>query len=164
MHKHIGADSPLFLLSESIVQIFRSAFLKDEYQIRLLAQSLILELIRTFEKSKPHALIPLHVRNLITYIDAHYTKPITVDDLAKHSERSKSGITGLFKMHYGKTPIQWILQKRIDKACELLATTSLPIGEIGQLSGIDDQFYFSKLFKKMIGHSPLAYRRQNQRF
>lgn len=164
MHKHIGADSSLFLLSESIVQIFRSATAKNEGQIRLLAQALILELIKTFEKSGQQSFTPLHVRQLIEYIDSNYTKPISIDDLAKHSQRSKSGITGLFRKHYGKTPMQLIIRKRIDNACELLATTSLPVGEIGRLSGIDDQFYFSKLFKKMIGHSPLAYRKQNQRF
>ncbi len=163
-HQTIGSDAPLYLLSESIVQLFRSSSPKDEAQFRILAQALIRELMRTLGAKEARSTPPPILRQLLSYIDQNLATAISVAELAKQVDRSKSGITGLFRTHCGKAPTQWIIDQRIERARELLATTNLCIGEIGAAVGIDDPFYFSKLFKKTVGQPPKAYRKQQQHF
>lgn len=161
-HRRLEPDSPLYLLSESIVQWFRSPLPRSDAQVRLYAQVLLLELIRTFTATAPRPPPPLMFRKVLAYVDAHLNKPMTVDELAREAGRSKSGLTALFRAHCGLSPVQWIHQCRMSRACELLSTTTMPIGVIGAAVGVGDAFYFSKLFKKRMGQSPLAYRRQRQ--
>lgn len=163
-HRPVGSDAPLYLLSESIVQLFRLSSPKDEVQIRILTQALIRELIRTLGSRETRPSPPPHLRKLLSYVDQNLARAISVADLARRVDRSKSGINCLFRTNCGKTPTQWIIEKRIERARELLSTTNLSIGEIGAAVSITDPFYFSKLFKKVAGQPPKAYRKQNQQF
>jgi transcriptional regulator GlxA family with amidase domain len=61
----------------------------------------------------------------------------------------------------GKTPSEYIRELRLARACDLLLTTNMPISLVGNLSGYNDQYFFSKIFKKHIGVSPQKYRKQN---
>lgn len=163
-HQSIGSDSPLYLLSESIVKLFRSSSPHDEDQFRILAQALLRELMRTLGSRKAQPTRPSMLRQLLSYVDQNMAKAISVDELAGQVGRSNSGITALFRAHCGKAPIQWIIDQRIARARDLLSTTHLSMGEIGVSVGISDPFYFSKLFKKNTGQSPKAYRKQHQNF
>lgn len=162
-HRHIADDSPLHLLSESIVQLFLRGD-RNEAQIRLLARAMIMELLRTFGPGEPQRVPPPALRKALAHIDATLAHPLTVEELARLAERSKSGITGLFRAYCGASPVQWINRRRMDRARELLATSGLPVGEIGAAVGIEDPFYFSRLFKKMTGQSPMAYRKEMRHF
>lgn len=73
---------------------------------------------------------------------------------------SKDYLRKLFKAETGTTPSQYLAAKRIDYAKSLLdkrAQTSAKIYEIANLSGFNDPFYFSRVFKKMTGESPQSY-------
>ncbi len=164
LHRHLAPESSLYLLSEAIVQWFRTPLPRQDIAVRLYAQLLLLELVRTFVATPSRPPPPLVFRKVLAYVETHLTQPMTVDELAGQAGRSKSGITALFQAHCGMSPIQWIHQCRMNRACELLSTTTQPVGEIGAAAGIDDPFYFSKLFKKRMGQSPLEYRKQHQRF
>ncbi len=164
LHHHLATDSPLFLLSEFAVQLFRSQETKDEEHLRMLAQILIKELILVFNPARQQPPLPVNLGKLLTYIENNLTNHISVAELAKMADRSKSGITTLFRKHCNKSPVRWIIEKRIERACELLSTTGMPIKEAGSAVGIHDQFYFSKLFKKITGQSPLSYRKEKLLF
>ncbi|HAS83470.1 MAG TPA: hypothetical protein DCS43_12590 [Verrucomicrobia bacterium] len=164
MHRHVESDSALYLLSETIVQWFRTSLTRQDLQNRLYAQLLLMELVQSFGSTSARFQPTLAFHKVLAYVETHLTCPITLDELAGQSGRSKSGITALFRAHCGMSPIQWIHQCRMNRACELLSTTTRPVGEIGVAVGIDDPFYFSKLFKKRLGRSPLDYRRQHQHF
>lgn len=164
LRRHLAPESSLYLLSESIVQWFRSPLPRQDIEARLYAQLLLLELSRTFGATASRPPPPLAFRKVLAYVETHLTQPMTVDELAGQAGRSKSGITALFQTHCGMSPIKWIHQCRMNWACELLSTTTQPVGEIGAAVGIVDPFYFSKLFKKRIGQSPLEFRKQHQRF
>jgi AraC family transcriptional regulator len=60
----------------------------------------------------------------------------------------------------GVTPLNYINQKRVEKGKYLLEHTQFSVGEISEEVGFKDELYFSRVFKKYVGISPLAYRKQ----
>lgn len=76
---------------------------------------------------------------------------------------SPNYLSSLIKKETGFTLIELLTQKRVQKAKELLECTSLKIGEITEMCGYKDQYYFSHCFKKATGMSPNAYRREHVR-
>ncbi|HJA93366.1 MAG TPA: AraC family transcriptional regulator [Candidatus Eisenbergiella merdipullorum] len=102
----------------------------------------------------------LHIREAENYIRFHYDSNISVHALASILNLSIEYFSRLFKSETGMTPQNMIIKYRIEKACTLLKTTSLSIAEIAMCVGIQDQRYFSKLFRRNIGSSPSKYRKE----
>ena len=71
---------------------------------------------------------------------------------------SESRFSHLFKACTGSSPKQYLLHVRLTKAQELLENTDLPILLVGEAVGFADQNYFSRIFKKSVGKSPMEYR------
>ncbi|MBR2467336.1 MAG: AraC family transcriptional regulator [Clostridia bacterium] len=86
---------------------------------------------------------------------------VSVSSLAKDCCLSEGRFSHLFKESVGTSPIKYIIELRINKAKELLAETVLSVKEIGCSVGIEDQNYFSRLFRKHAGMSPLEYRKNH---
>lgn len=129
--------------------------------MRELAGSLLNEINRTFQ-SMPRTQNRRSEADfaiLTEYLRTNLARPLTVDDLAQCLDCSESTVGRLIRLHIGLSPVNWINQTRIHKARSLLSTTRLPVARIGASVGIHDPFYFSKLFKKWTGESPLAYRK-----
>lgn len=100
------------------------------------------------------------LRQLLDYIDEHFTESISLDMLAKHFYISKYHLAREFKKEYNQTIIQYILIKRVNYAKELLRFTDLSIGEIAEACGIGDINYFNKIFKRMEMMTASEYRRR----
>lgn len=104
-----------------------------------------------------------HSLNSIEYIRKHYNENIDVAYLASLESKSISHYRSIFKKEFGTTPYEYILSLRINTACFYLEKSNRSIDEIAQLIGYDDQFYFSRIFKKKMGLSPLKYRQGFQK-
>lgn len=89
----------------------------------------------------------------------NYFKPLDLDAYAIMCNLSTSRFVHLFKECTGNSPKNYLIWIRIKKACELLENTDLSILKIGEQVGIDDQNYFSRLFKKYTSKSPSEYRK-----
>lgn len=105
----------------------------------------------------------LHVKNrtfkaILTYVDENYCRDISISSISKQFNVNGNYISQLFTKEVGTTFTQYLSKLRIDYACQLLTTTDLPINEIAEKTGYDDNFYFSRMFKRMKGISPSAYR------
>jgi AraC-like DNA-binding protein len=85
-------------------------------------------------------------------------KPVDMAMLARELPMGYSAFRKAFKKLTGESPNQYHLNLRLNKAKELLTTTSLNINEVADQTGFDSVFYFSKLFKKRNGKSPKFYR------
>lgn len=81
-----------------------------------------------------------------------------LDKLASRLNMSYSAFRQLFKYETGFSPNQFALEIKINKACDLLARTDLPINQIAQQCGMESIYYFSRLFKQKIGLAPTTYR------
>ena len=101
-----------------------------------------------------------HIQKSIEYISENINKPITVKDICNSVNISKSVLYKSFQKHLNVSPNQYINQKKIDKAKELISTTEMTIKEIADFLGFSNTTYFYKLFKKVTGITPIQYKKQ----
>jgi len=93
------------------------------------------------------------------YIEEHYAEEkLSLQDLCRHTLMSASYFSLIFKQSTGETFIEYLTRVRLEKAKELLLTTSLKFYEIAAQVGYADPNYFSILFKKHTGSSPRDFR------
>lgn len=97
------------------------------------------------------------------YIDAHYYEDITLDDLAKLTHLNKFYVAHAFTKNIGMSPINYLLQRRIEEGKSLLISSTLSVADISSSLGFSSQSYFSQAFKKMTGISPRQYRMEYKR-
>ncbi|MDX1992409.1 MAG: AraC family transcriptional regulator [bacterium] len=98
------------------------------------------------------------IRRARRFLDRHYTMPITIDQLSGEVGLSPYYFIRRFRSVYRQTPHQYLMQRRIARAKELLRTTDLSITEICAAVGFESLGSFSALFSKIAGLSPTAYR------
>ena len=99
----------------------------------------------------------------INYIDANYDKPITLAEIAKTSHLSVSRLTHIFKEQMGITIIDYLTSVRIERAKQLLLTTDQNCTEVCFEVGYNNQSYFTRTFKELVGMTPRKFRVKNQR-
>lgn len=99
----------------------------------------------------------------IEYIDANYDKPITLAEIAKASHLSASRLAHIFKEQMGITLIDYVTSVRIEQAKELLLATDQSCTEICFQVGYNNQSYFTRTFKSVVGMTPRRFRVQNRR-
>lgn len=93
------------------------------------------------------------------YIHNHYTENLSVTELAEMEHLSESRFRDIFREAFGAPPMEYIIGLRIAHACELLLTTDLNISETAAICGYTDMMYFCRLFRRKMGVSPAAYRK-----
>lgn len=102
----------------------------------------------------------LNLDQVRKYLENHYCESISLDCLAEQFYIDKYYLTKIFKAQYDATINNYLNQIRIRKAKELLRFSDLPIEKIGENVGIPEPNYFARVFKKIEGISPSAYRAQ----
>jgi len=102
------------------------------------------------------------IRDMISYIENHYTEQITLDDVAVAAHLSRSECSRVFKKVMGTSLFSFIQNYRIEKSCALLTETDAPISEIAESCGFSDGNYYTKVFQKVMGSSPSVYRKQHE--
>lgn len=93
------------------------------------------------------------------YIEANYSKDITLDSLAELSHLNKYYLVHAFTRHFGCSPINYLCNIRIQASKELLACTDYSISEVAQSSGFSSQSYFAQCFQKNCNMTASAYRK-----
>ena len=100
-----------------------------------------------------------HFTPVVQYIKEHLTEKISIDALARESCMSRSAFFLAFKKQFGLSPLEYVQQERIQKARQLLADATMSITDVCYQSGFNNLNYFIKLFKRMEGVTPTAYRK-----
>lgn len=99
------------------------------------------------------------IQKVCDYVDAHLQEDISLEQMAEYINVSSFYLSKLFKEEKGITFINFISDKRLEKARQLLEDTELSIKEITAEVGYNDQNYFSRIFKNKYGVSPKEYRK-----
>ncbi|MFC5650009.1 helix-turn-helix domain-containing protein [Paenibacillus solisilvae] len=99
------------------------------------------------------------VNKMNAFLSFHLSTPLTVDKMAKHAGYSDSHFSTVFIANFGSTPHQYLVKLRIQKARELLSTTSLNLELIAEYCGFGSASHLSKAYKSQTGLSPREYRR-----
>jgi len=113
--------------------------------------------VETFERQQ-RALERL--RPLFEYVARHYDQPIQVQEAARICGMSESHFMNFFKRTTGQSFLAYLNHCRIERAQVLLVSTDKPVSDISQEMGFCDQSYFGTVFRRMVGMTPVAYRRR----
>lgn len=103
-----------------------------------------------------------YIQSTVDFIENHYMEEITVEDLASNLHLNRSYFSKLFKKITSKNPQEFLIQYRMNKACELLRSTDLPITQISRLVGYANPFHFTRAFKALYQQPPLEWRKRHE--
>ena len=92
------------------------------------------------------------------YMREHLDERISLEQLADLAGLSPAHFATRYREQTGTSPVQHFLHLKIERACQMLDSTSLSFADISRRLGYDDSYYFSRLFKKIMGQSPRDYR------
>jgi len=130
------------------------------HKISVYLQEMVIELKRAFllEDSPKDS----SYRRLVAVrrqISDNPEKPWTLNSMARLANLSPSRFSDLYKIHFGKSPVNDLISKRISVSKGLLITTDFSVEEIAERCGFSSIHYFSKCFKKRVGISPSEMRK-----
>ena len=99
------------------------------------------------------------ITELLEYIEQNYTERITLDQLAKISGTNEKYLCRFFKEFTGYAPIDYINRLRVERACQQMSVENCNVITVAFDSGFNDNSYFSKIFKRYKGITPMEYKR-----
>ncbi len=94
-----------------------------------------------------------YAKRAANYIDAHYMEQISVEQIAAAMNIDRRYLSRLFKIKYGITTQEYLVATRMKHAASFLSN-GVSVGDAAAMSGYNDVFNFSKMYKKYFGHSP----------
>jgi len=98
------------------------------------------------------------IEEVCKYIHWHYQENHPIQYYAQMCHLSESRFSHAFKECTGCTPKAYLLSRKLNAARRLIEDTDLSLADIAELTGFEDSNYFSRIFKKVMGHSPSYYR------
>ena len=105
-------------------------------------------------------LAPWQAKRLKSYIDDKLDSSIRATDLAGVVQLSRSHFYRAFRETFGKSPLRFIMQRRICRAQELMLASRLPLSQVALECGMSDHAHFCRTFRKIVGVTPNAWRRE----
>ncbi len=162
------SQSPIFrygrddFLKDCLLKMIETKDLKRGKEIRLLG--LLYEFLSQLVESSDSKLFEkdnrkeVYVKKALEFIHMNYSRKITIAEIAHSIGLDRSYLYSLFNEYVNASPKEYLMSFRMDKACELMHTTDLTIGNIARSVGYGDPLVFSKVFKKAKGICPRSYR------
>lgn len=114
----------------------------------------------TVRMSRPRrGLARWQVKRVTAYMRDHLDQEVGLDELAKLVRLSRFHFCTAFRLATGRTPHEWLVAQRIERARDLLAQTVLPVSEVGLAVGYVTPSSFAASFRKLVGATPTEFRR-----
>lgn len=155
----IGLKEDIINLYQQILELIESEKVGYKEVIAALTYQIMAQ-IRMVEKSKKfngkEAETLVHKAKI--FMTDRIDKKINFEEFAYELGVGYSWFRRMFRHYTSLAPAQYFLQLKLNKAKDLLMSTSLSVKEIAMLTGFESQFYFSKFFKKRMGMSPIQLR------
>lgn len=102
------------------------------------------------------------IKKMLQFIGEEYAEDLRTEDIAASAAVSESECLRCFKKTIGKTPIQFLKEYRLERASELLLSSSSSVGDIAYSTGFQDVSYFIKSFKALKGCTPKVFREESE--
>jgi AraC family transcriptional regulator len=157
-------DPVISTIGMALLAELESKHLGGRLYAESLANVLAVHLLRhytTSEQQDRHSTGGLSGRKLqlvLSFIEANYDGDLSLTELASVASMSTFHFVREFKKTTGKTPHQYLMRFRVDRAKMLLAQSQIPLIEVGLRSGFSHQSHFTRLFHRLTGTTPHAYR------
>jgi AraC-like DNA-binding protein len=103
-----------------------------------------------------------HAARARQYIDEHYQGIERIEQVAAATGLSADYVRHVFQRTYGASPIGYLTHVRMARAQELLLHSALPHKAIADLCGIEDDKYFARVFRRVVGTTPGAFRKRHR--
>lgn len=168
--KHVKFESNLHLNTKELMEInvilnlIQHEFLKAEDGKEILVPSYFFQIVVILARKFASLKVSLprcasSLSKTAQYIENHYTEKIKLADLVAMASIPVNLFLKEFKDAFHTSPIQYIIELRIRKACSLLSQKDMSITQIATVVGFEDSNYFSRIFKDRIGLNPSDYRK-----
>ena len=152
------SEYPLMPLSE--------APLGGQQLIRIYLEEFLIRMMRSEEKKRSSGVVFTSAKTLenklaediCEYLTHHIAERVTLEELSEHFHFGKSHLCDVFKNAQGDTIISYHLKLKITEAKRLLREEKLTVSEISERLGFESPAYFSRIFAKLTGMSPRAFR------
>ena len=126
--------------------------------LRCYLTQVLVHATRACETRIPHEA----VTKVMEYLKVHYVEPLSLEILSQLAGYTPQYLSSLFSDEVGMSIQEFLQRLRIEEACKLLLSTSLPVAEIAAAVGYQDTRHFSKVFRRYQIMSPKEYRRESQ--
>ncbi|MGG4555393.1 AraC family transcriptional regulator [Paenibacillus sp. FSL W8-0186] len=166
--------SPIFQTNSRLFKTFYNdlAAARLERGGDVLIQSIVYRMMAELISCSPDAALEpkashskeVYVSKAIEWIERSYSQKITVMDIARSVGLDRTYLSGLFKAQFGVSLQTFLLEYRMNRAIELLRNPELTISDVSRSVGYTDPFLFSKMFKKVTGHSPRSSRKRGESY
>lgn len=151
-----SAGSGMGKLFEQVYYLESSLRPENKWKSRVLLMEIIKNL---YDMSVPDMnLLSADVRNIIKEIEEHFTENISINAMIGKSSLSSATFHRHFLKETGMTPLGMVTSLRLNHAKELLLFTDYPVAEVAYMCGYEDNAYFSRIFKRACGITPLTFR------
>lgn len=147
---------------ENILQYFEESD-QMSYELLNAVESELLRMVQKLDLAVMNKELTHITRaeNILSYIEQNLTTKLSIEDIASAFFISESQLIRIFKKKYNTTPMQYIIARKIYLAEYYLKRTEMSVSEISSLLCFTDRKYFSKVFKKHVGESPLIYKKSS---
>jgi AraC-like DNA-binding protein len=160
------SDNPKVYEKEAYYKEYQSLNNKMKTHLQFENQGILLQLISRFMSSKSFKTndsqsVPSKILDTMSYVQLHLGENLTVAQLAKRVNQNQDYFSRQFLIHTGQRPLNYIHEKKIERAQYLIATTNKTFLEITLDTGFSNLPHFSKIFKQIVSLTPGEYRHQN---
>jgi AraC-like DNA-binding protein len=169
---NLSTEQPIFNYNESnyvekcFEEMRNSASLKYGADLRLQG-ILSLFLSELIEKAENHNIEnesykEVYIKKTLQFIEANYSRDISISNISEFIGLNKNYFSAFFKENMKITPQEFLINFRINKACDLLENNALTVSNVARSVGYNDPLGFSKIFKRVKGCSPKKYRENSK--
>jgi AraC family transcriptional regulator len=158
-------DSTLRHLMEILLSEKQASFRSGLFFLDSVTTTLASYLLRHYSaasaifENSTGGLAPSVLRRSIEFIQTHLAGNLRLSDLAREAKISTSHLIRSFRQSTGKTPYQYLLHQRIERARSLMRDHRTPLTEVALASGFADQHHLARVFRRITGVTPSSYRR-----
>jgi AraC family transcriptional regulator len=166
-----AADLPPNYLAKSLAKLLETARRKFDSDREAAKASLVtassilqweIERSSGANGTRPGALAGWQIARVRAFIEENLHSNIETRDLSAVVQRSPAHFSRSFKQAFGEPPHAYVIERRLERACDLMVTTSESLSEIALSVGLSDQAHLCRLFRRAFGQSPSTWRRQHK--
>lgn len=142
----------------SDVYISRLDETNSEEKLRQIHRELIMDFAGRMKKQNSHKRVSIHIIKVLDYIDSRLHETVLLTDAAAFAGLNRTYLGKLFKKELGVTFSEYVRERKIDAARELLLYSEMTIGQISESLAFASQSHFTEVFRKRTGLTPEKFR------
>lgn len=152
---------PIIDTFKRLIRCWTEKFPGYELICKAMLQQLLYEIFGNIKKKNTNYSTSLKVEKIIKYMHENINRRLTLTELSELVQLSPAYLSRTFKETTGYSVIEFFNKIKIDKGKEFISEGDKKIKEVAELLGFKDEFYFSRIFKKIEGKSPSEYYNKN---